>query len=114
MHRLEGRIGFVLGVTGAVVIKGSDLVAEVFAHPFVDAAVFIDVVPEMEDQIQILLQHVFEGGVKAGLVVLAAGKGEPQPRCHHPGGRQGAGAGFGADFRAGFELIPIPAVRLQS
>ncbi len=54
MHRLEGRVGFVLGVTGTVVIEGSALIAGVFAHPFVDAAVFIEVVPEMEDQIEIL------------------------------------------------------------
>jgi hypothetical protein len=43
-----------LGVTGTVVIEGSALIAGVFAHPFVDAAVFIEVVPEMEDQIEIL------------------------------------------------------------
>ena len=75
---LEGGIGFIEPVAGAVVVELDDLGAVVAADAVGGGRAFVNVVAEMDDEIEVLAREVVVGGEEAGLVVLAGGEGETQ------------------------------------
>ena len=74
----------------------------------------VDVVPQVEDEIEILGCHVAIRGEEAGFVMLARRERESQSRdivfCPGESARPSNAAGRAA----GLEAIPVLAVRLQS
>ena len=78
MRRLEERVGPVLGVADPIVVQARDLRAQVLPDLPVPAAVLVDVVAEVDDQVELVPGHVLVGGEQALLVVLARCEGEPE------------------------------------
>ena len=111
---LEGGVGFVEGVAGAVIVELDDLGAVVAAHAVGGGRAFINVVAEMDDEIEVLAGEVVVGGEEAGFVVLAGGEGEAEARGEGVGRGRGAGAAGGADLGADFEAIPIPTLGAEA
>ncbi len=103
----------VLGVALAVVGQGDGLLAQMLAHARAPAglagrapAVFVDVVPVVEHEIEVgFLGDMAPGGEVAVLVVLAAGIGEADARGRAARGGRGAAAAHGADLRTRAEAI---------
>ena len=84
------------------------------AHGIFAGRFFVDVVAEVNDEIEILSRHMFEGRVVAHLVVLARGECEAEAVRRGASGRHCAGAADRAQFAAGLEAIPVPAVGLET
>lgn len=69
--RLQVLVALVPGVPGPVLRQRPRLEPEMLAPDGAQRVALVDVVAEVDDEIQILLRHVFVGRVGAGLVVLA-------------------------------------------
>ena len=79
------------------------------------AAIFIDVVAGMEDEVEIgLLGHVAPGGEVALLEMLAPGGDETQPLRPGVGRRRGAGAAGLADLPPTAEAIEVTVCGSQA
>ena len=114
MRGLQGGIAFVESVARPVVVEREDLRRAVRAHRAFAVTLFVDVVAEVHDQIEVFARQVFEGGVVSHLVFLARREREPQALRGGPGNRHRARAAAGADLGAGLELIPVPAIGFQA
>jgi hypothetical protein len=75
---LEGGVGAVERVAGAVIVEGENLAAVVAAHLAVARGAFVDVVAKVDDEIEVFAGDMFEGGEETGLVVLAGDEGEAE------------------------------------
>ena len=72
MRSLQIGIALVLGVAAAIVVERRDERAGVLTDSGAVRAVFVDIVPVVEDERQLLVGEVAIGGVIACLVILAA------------------------------------------
>ena len=104
----------VLRVARAVLVKRFDLATEMFARAIVDTAIFINVIPQMHDEIEILLRHVRVAVKVTALVMLARGEGKPRAFGHRIGRRCRAGAADRAGFITSVKTIKIPVMWLES
>lgn len=112
MHGLQGRVGLVLGVARPVLGQGDRVATLDSPHPSGRRAVFVDVVAQEHDEVQLLGQHVAPGGEEAVVPALAARDGKTQG-LQRVSGRRGAGAADRAALTQGLEAVPVPAARLQ-
>jgi hypothetical protein len=78
VHGLEGGIGSVESVTVAVLGEGFDFGAEVLSDATGDGRAFVDVIAEVDDEVDVIGEHVVVGGKEAGFEVLAGSKGEAE------------------------------------
>ena len=110
MSRLEVGVGLVLGVPVAIVRQRFDLETGVFAYPIVDALVFVDVISEVYDEIDVFFGQVPQGREVSLLVVLAGceRKIEPVARCIEV--RCSSRPADLTLLGAGPELVPVPMV----
>ena len=114
MHRLERRVRFVQGVSIPVIVQALDLAAGVAPHAAGIARVLVDVIPQMDDEVQILVCHVSKRREEALLVVLAGRERESQSVGRRIGRRHRACSAYRALVPADVELVPIPACRRQT
>ena len=80
MSGLERRIGFVEGVTRAVIVEREYRRRAMAPHGPAVVTSFVDVIAEMDHEIQIVPRHVLVRGVVADFVLLTRCEGEAQPR----------------------------------
>ena len=118
MRRHEMTIHPVLRVAIAVVVERVRFIALMVAHRrqlgFGAAAVFVDVVAGVEDEVERLVGDVRERREEPVLVVIAAADGESQAI---DGGAQWwrrSGASDGTHVRAGMKAIEVLAARPQT
>ena len=83
------------------------------AHPR-DAALLVDVVADVHDEVEIGRGHRAIGRVLAVLVVLAARDRELEPRERRAARGRGARAADGAALAAAREPVPVVARRLEA
>ena len=107
-------IGLVDCVPGPIVVQRDELGARVRAGTTGRSRALVDVIPQMEDHVE-----VFGGGVPicrevADLVVLARDEGEAQPAGGRAFARKRPGPADGAQLVAHAELIPVPAGGVES
>ena len=61
----------VLRIAVAVIVDGHQLAANMLAHQLVPARVFVNVVAEVHDEIEVFFGHVLIGGEETDLEMLA-------------------------------------------
>jgi hypothetical protein len=114
VHGGQERVGAVLGMAVAVLDEGVRLVsALVAAHRGVRGPALVDVVPDEQHDVGVLVEHVGVRREVAVLPVLAGGQRDtqPPPGSLRVGSR--AGAPDGRDLPAGPEPVPVRAVGAQ-
>ena len=118
--RTQGMRGLKVGIrlvtreAGPVIIERDRLRPFMMAHVVPAPGRLVDVIAQVDDQIQIVGQHMPVGRVIPLLVLLAGPRGEAQPRRGGIQRRRGPGAADRAGRVAGMEAVPIPAVRFQA
>jgi hypothetical protein len=110
---LQVGVGLVEGVPDAVAGKVGRLGADVAANQARPRAVLVDVVPEVQDHVEVLLGQVPVGGVVAALPALAAHHGERETLQRRPWVGAGLGPSEPAGVAAGAEPVPVVAAGCQ-
>ena len=114
MRGLQVSVGLVLGVPVAVVVQRGQFATHVLAGFAVAGRSFVNVIAQVNDQVQVLAGQVLQRREQACLVVLATGKGKPQPIRRAFGRRSRSRAADRAGFAGGLEPVPVSASRLES
>lgn len=102
MHGQQRRIAAVLSVSIAIIVERFDLAADMLPHSIVARRTLVDVIAQVQNQIQVIFQHMLVRGVKAGLEMLTRRECEPQRGRGGIRRRHGAGAPLG--------LVSVPAL----
>ena len=111
---LQCRVAAILRVPIPVVLERHQLAAHVPAHAIVAGGVFVNVIPQVHREIQILVRHVLEGRVEALLVVLARHERKSHLVHRRAGRRERACTPDRTQLIARLKLIPIPALRFEA
>lgn len=114
----QGGVGFVPGVVHSIAGE----VARFVAQPGFDRGarasagyrIFVEVVAEVHDQIQVFHGHMAVGRVVPVIPGLAGGERETQPVNRRPGRGRGPGAADRGDRRPGPEPVEVPAGRFEA
>jgi hypothetical protein len=112
--RLEVRVGAVEGVVASIVLQGHRLGGPLGAHETAAPARLINVVPEVQEQIQLVRRHVAVGGEVTLGVVLAGADADTHPRRQIAGGGRRAQPADGARGVGVVEAVPVVPPRLQA
>lgn len=103
-------------VSIAIIVDTEDLAAEVIStrqQRCARSAAFVDVVAHVDEEVQVLREHVPVRGVVARREVLAARESKAHLRHALPGSRERTCAADAAARTHRLKLVPVPGVRLE-
>jgi hypothetical protein len=110
---LEVRVALVQRVTDAVFVERRRLASAVGPDVIRAPGGFVDVVAHVDDQIEVVLEHVSIRDEIALLELLAGGEGEAEAVAVGAGGRRGPRTTDPAHLAASAEPVPVPARGLE-
>ena len=114
VHALQMGVTFVQGVAGAVVVQRDGGRSGHSAYGFAAATVFVDVVAQKHQGVELLALHVAVGAVVAMFPVLTRGIAQAQPLGRSARCRESARAAHRANCSPEHEAVVVPAVGLQA
>src|SRR4029450_4140962 len=114
VRRLQIGVALVQRVTDAVFVERLRLARAVRADVVRAPRRFVDVVADVDDQIEVVLEHVAVRDEVALLELLAGGEGESEAVAVGVGGRRGPRTADRAHLARGAGAGPAPQRRLEA